>query len=638
MDLLRLEQQRQALEQNLQKLRAALKHWQTYSAELEGLKEEIQTAGSELDLENVSKTYDGDLVNEKEIRELAGLSADSPRNASQVLGMVSRRQEYVQKNIDSIQKQYWDSESKLEELDFAAISANRDHESGNLPLTEIQEELDEDGNVVSSRVSQPEAHTTKLVDALRKAGLSEQDIADKDSATNDPDDEAAKAATFPPPALKNADHPPKANAAEQSSNDSDHASRPPIRKKSVSFTADTKNSPEPERQDSEDGRKSVSFNDKVAVMPAAPPPDPRSVSFSPKVEEIPAEPVPPVNSKTDADFQKSLKGFMFKPGQKVAELDDETDEVTKFHDVVIPEDESEEDAATRREMLEYHLNEVGHVVAQMDLDPDDYEMDDDEVSDFTSSEYQDEDTPYTSGLSDSDVESEDEYGRTKRRVISDDYHKEMQELSRRLIGNLGPAPATEDVAELDSTVDPQDVRRLVIRGKQADESFDSDKKSSSKKRVSFAEALDVADEPTQKSQKLDAAQSIENVAPVAEAVSERVTTAPKKVSAFKASRASKEEGLIIPTPPTTSIIADQLLERPTRRKSATAPSEDGVLSDPISQRRELAAEYYRRRNDIIRQQGGFKNNDEEDDGEPLMEERDGKMKKVSKFKAARIRS
>ncbi|EME89496.1 uncharacterized protein MYCFIDRAFT_76841 [Pseudocercospora fijiensis CIRAD86] len=637
MDLLRLEQQRQALEQNLQKLRAALKHWQTYGAELEGLKEEIQTAGSALDFEGISKTYDGELVNEKEICELAGLSADSPRSASQVLGMVSRRQEYVQKNIDTIQKQYWDGESKLEELDFAAISANRGDGSGNLPLTEIQEELDEDGNVVSSRVSQPEAQTTKLVDALRKAGLSEQDIADKGSASNELDDEAVKAATLPPSALKNAEHQPKANTVEHSSHDSEHASRPPIRKKSVSFTADTKNSPEPERQDSEDGRKSVSFNDKVAVMPAAPSPDSRSVSFSPKVEEIPAEPAPPVDSKADSDFQKSLKGFMFKPGQKVAELDDDTDEVAKFHDVIIPEDESEEDAATRREMLEYHLNEVGHVVAQMDLDPEDYEMDEDEVSDFTSSEYQDEDTPYTSGLSDSDVESEDEYGRTKRRVISDDYHKEMQELSRRLIGNLGPAPVTKDEAELDSFVDPQDVHRLVIRGKQADESSDSDKKSSGKKRVSFAEALDVADEPTQKLQKLDAAESVENVAPMAEEVSERVTTAPK-MSAFKAGRAAKEQGLNIPTPPTTSIIADQLLERPTRRKSATAPSEDGVLSDPISQRRELAAEYYRRRNDIIRQQGGFKNNDEDDDGEPLMEERGGKMKKVSKFKAARIRS
>jgi len=41
---------------------------------------------------------------------------------------------------------------------------------------------------------------------------------------------------------------------------------------------------------------------------------------------------------------------------------------------------------------------------------------------------------------------------------------------------------------------------------------------------------------------------------------------------------------------------------------------------------------------MIRQQGGFKSADEVDDGEgPLMEERDGKVKKVSRFRAARMR-
>lgn len=41
MDLLTLEQQRQALELNLQKLRQTLKLWQTWEAEYEGLKEEV---------------------------------------------------------------------------------------------------------------------------------------------------------------------------------------------------------------------------------------------------------------------------------------------------------------------------------------------------------------------------------------------------------------------------------------------------------------------------------------------------------------------------------------------------------------------------------------------------------------------
>jgi unconventional prefoldin RPB5 interactor 1 len=82
-------------------------------------------------------------------------------------------------------------------------------------------------------------------------------------------------------------------------------------------------------------------------------------------------------------------------------------------------------------------------------------------------------------------------------------------------------------------------------------------------------------------------------------------------------------------------MADTLVERPVKKKPAAAPSDD---SDRILQRRELAAEYYRRRNEIIRQQGGFKANADEDEEQgELMEERDGKVKKVSRFRAARIK-
>ena len=41
MDLLQIEQQRQALEDNVAKLRKTLKHWQRSEAEYEGLKEEV---------------------------------------------------------------------------------------------------------------------------------------------------------------------------------------------------------------------------------------------------------------------------------------------------------------------------------------------------------------------------------------------------------------------------------------------------------------------------------------------------------------------------------------------------------------------------------------------------------------------
>lgn len=656
MDLLRLEQQRQALEQQMQLLRSSLKYWQTSEAELEGLKEEIGTHSDDLDLVTLSKAYDGEIINEREIRDIAGLDSPSPRVPQAILGVVARRQEYVQKNIETVQRQFWDAEAKLEELDFISVSSNRDGgNSGNLPLTEIHEELDDDGNVISSSLSHPEDSTAKIVDALRKAGVSQNDLKESESsksAIDDLDDDASEdAPPSLPPAIVNLDKRGDLPQFTGGSNATEIGpqQRPPVRKKSVSFTADTKPPPEPTRQESEDGKKTVSFNDKIAVMPAAPPADTRSVSFSAQVEEIPAEPAPvssDAQAKSNEGIQADLRGT-FKPGERVHELN-EDDDVVGMH-VVVPEHESEEDARIRREMLDYHLHEVGHVVAQMDLeegDMDEYESA--SASDFASSEYQDEDTPYTSGLSESEDESEDEFGRTKKRVVSDDYHKEMQELERRLIGNMGPTPTEQDLSGLDPEIDAGDVRRLVIREKRnstSSMSSEGERKTAGKKRVSFADALDVA-EPSSPPLKAAKHDEGENAAPIADVqertapLTEGPATQETKTSRFKKARmpplsddSNASDVVMQDGSAEGSIMADTLVERPTPKRAA-APSD----SDPdgIMQRRELAAEYYRRRNEMIRQQGGFKAPDDEDEMGELMEERDGKTKKVSRFKAARL--
>lgn len=693
MNLLDVERQRLLLEENLTKLKASLKHFQTLTAEYEGLTEEIQAGGDGVNLENVSKTYAGDVVNEKEVRDLVGFPK-SPLSPAQVLNLIAKRQEYVQKNIETLQRQFWDAEAKLEELDFAF--ANRDHGKESLPLTEIHEELDDDDNVLSSSVVQPEAATSKLVESLRKAGLSDIDLesttADINEALDQPSDDNNNNNTkpgprsLPPSALVTRTSYGEASPRRRSESEDDTASgRPAIRKKSVSFTADTKPPPAPERAEQEDGKRSVSFNDKVAVMPSAPAPDPRSVSFAPQVQEIPAEPVkvdassvsaeePESSSKNSKDdMQKKLRSFMFKPGERVGEIDS-NDELTQTH-FVLPENESEEEAAIRREMLEYHLNEVGHVVAQMDLDEDDYDLDEDaqdldengSTSEPPSSEYPEEDTPYTSGFSDSDRESEDEFGRNTRKVISDDYHKEMQQLQQRLIGNLGPSPAIEDGAEY-ADVDAEHVRRLVVQDDSmstAGSTTPKDTERNVKKRVSFAETPTFAQE---QGVALKAAGMLraENETPLADMILERAgeagglssastAAAPAAAPATKTPRFKSSQKSATPSPgsrakqapipadtttpegPPGQIISEELVERPSRSQDAMAPSADG--SDPILQRRELAEEYYRRRNDMIRQQGGFKadTNDDDDEQGELMEERDGKLKKVSRFRAARIK-
>lgn len=685
MDLLRLEQQRQALEQSLTKLRTSLKYWQTFEAEYEGFKEEIEATTGDVDLASISQAYSGDLVNEKEIRELSGLSTNSPRTVPQILGMISRRQEYVQKNIETVQRQFWDAEAKLEELDFVSHSANRGGHgsSGGLPLTEIHEELDEEGNVISSNLSQPELSTSKLVAALQKAGISDKDLSQVSKSIEgepeeyDDNEPTTAGASALPSAIVNATAREMPNGEAKHTQTDSEPDRPPIRKKSVSFSADTKPAPIPVRQDSEDGKKCVSFAEKVAVMPSAPPPDTRSVSFSPQIEEIPADtdprtvkfapqvqeiPAEPatkpiaVDEDPTSEAQKTLRGY-FKPGDKVGMLNDEG-EVESSH-IVIPENETEEEAQLRREMLDYHLNEVGHVVAEMELDDDDIDFEDDAGS----SEYLDEDTPYTTGHSDSEdeEEEEDKYGRTTKRVLSDDYHKQMKELEQRLIGNLGPAPATDDVSALDPDIDAQDVHRLVIRGKTDPSTTPSpvdgsdDKiKSNSKKRVSFAEGLDVATEAPEAVSEPHKAQKTlagENAAPIVDDVAERIPSAkpilpaagtPAKASRFKKARATApladesnaEPGE--PAPPAGKTIADQLVERPAS-STTTAPDLDNP--DPLVQRRELAAEYYRKRNAFIKERGGFKGTPDEDDAEGEMMESDGEggLKKVSRFRAARLR-
>lgn len=629
------------------------------------------------------------------------------RSEQQITSLITRRQEYVQKNIETIQKQNHAVEQRLEELETTETSETP--RAGGLPLTEIHEELDEEGNVVSSTLSQPEQATSNIVESLRKAGLT--DIAsppDEDAPGSEQDHHINDVRALTESDAINEEAVDDSTDVGATKNDvnlevladlpTGPPRRPAVRKKSVSFTADAKPPQEPSRSESQDGRKSVSFAPKVAIAPAAPEPDPRTVSFSPTIEEIPPEPERSVSFSTDVQeipaepertvsfapkIQEippetkparisSLNGTSeasqglhasFKAGDKVVELN-EDDKVANRH-IIIPENESPEDARIRREMLEYSLNDIGAVVAELDLE----EGDEDYSSEYTGSEYMDEDTPYTSGLSDD--EEEDEFGRSTKRVLSDDYIKQMKDLEQRLIGNLGNDPKDEDLKEMDPELVPSDVKRLVIREKSSSISSGSDaeKRAGGKKRVSFAEELDIASpsSPPMKAQKLDeTAVSL----PMAEGVVERSaqveSAAPDVAQTGKASRFKKTRAIPVPniaseqvsaanqafstardtaidtddTPhgPPGMTLAQSVLERAASSTSAVPPSEDNL--DPEIQQRELAGEYYRLRNEMIRNQGGFRKVDSVDEegneiGE-LMEERDGKVKKVSRFKAARL--
>jgi unconventional prefoldin RPB5 interactor 1 len=84
-------------------------------------------------------------------------------------------------------------------------------------------------------------------------------------------------------------------------------------------------------------------------------------------------------------------------------------------------------------------------------------------------------------------------------------------------------------------------------------------------------------------------------------------------------------------------------ERPGASSAKKAPPPDPYDFDEALHKQEIASEYYKSRNKMIQRQGGFVRDGEDDNyGEftaplSIVDEETGKVKKVSRFKAARLR-
>lgn len=640
-----LERHRLRLEEQVAKLRKSLQHWQTWDAEYEGLKEEIQgfkktPNGSDPTAPEMIKLgheFGGELVNEKEIKELLG--KDMQRSATQVIDLISRRQDYVQKNVQTVQKQVDSAEDKLNKVLVIANPSLEDEEGG--PLMDIREELDEEGNVLSSSISTPGQETAKLMETLKKAGIDlpeeEGEAAPKDTEildvaepTSTPDGGPKEVAMAQELKVSKGKAPVQAESSSSASEP-----EPTARKKSVSFTPDTK-------------------------------------------EPAEASGIPVAKSSVSAHMN-------FPPGTRVVELNDKDEivgtEIAGSHNPgiqkpVIPENESEEDAKLRREMLEYSLNEVGNVVAELDL----YEADSDDED-----EYEEEDSDIE------EVDEDDEWGRSTRPVVTEEYMQKMRELEKKLnasmIENLGPAPQDADLNNM--LQQAQGVHKLVVRTDEeippvllpkqpskakpaeaeTDETTDktnTDAKPVAKgeKGVRFADSLDVSPPPNPVAEPIatpsQTAASPE-ARPIADTLVERsgATSSnastpsepapPRKASRFKSSRAAaaaqpppEEEKeptyRTTPTGPANATLASSVIERD-HHSTATAPDDpDGLDPDTLSQ--QTLTEYHRMRAKLIqRQDGGFvRQSAEEEAAGPLVEEfEDGRVRKVSRFKAARVK-
>ncbi|KAK7550039.1 Prefoldin subunit-domain-containing protein [Phyllosticta citricarpa] len=654
-----LERQRLRLEDQLEQLRKSLRHWQTWDAEYEGLKEEIQALqekdNGEPSADQIlaaGREFDGELVNGKEIRELLG--PNQQRSAGQVIDLISRRQDYVQQNIATVQKQADTTEDRLNKVLIISNPSLQDEEGG--ALMDIREELDEEGNVLTSSVQKAGESAPRIVEALRKAGITdlqgeqkEQTGEEEGDAGKDVDKGKSSAMPWepaPPPSdkihidlskLVETDESSKP-FGEISTQPSPADEEPPQRKKSVTFTPDTK--PPAEEK----------------------PVPPRSV------DPEPVKAKDPLSSYAN-----------FKPGSRIVELDDDDRVVNSERagviNPVIPDNESAEDAALRREMLEYSLNEVGNVVAELDL----YDGTDDD------GEWEDEDD-FDEDEDEEEME-EDEWGRS-RASVSADYVAKMRELEEklnaRMMENVGPVqPADADVNEvlqqaqgfhrLRVQTDEQIPPALLPRASQAQRqdsplqttmSTTTTTSPTAEKKVKFSEDLDVAPGSATAPSEPTAAQQ-PAVNPISDAVIERSkssstpsqphepTPTKKRPSRFKSARAAAAIPSSDPTPPTNATIASTIHERPpsTNPDQPSDDNDNDPALSPATLGAELMNQYHRARNTLIsKQPGGFMAKEGEatggvvgadgagaDAGDLFEEREDGRVRRVSKFKAARVR-
>ncbi|KAI4605795.1 hypothetical protein J4E83_010458 [Alternaria metachromatica] len=587
-----IERRRVQLQQNVDKLRKALSHWTTWEAEYEALKEEIQGASdpSPSQIREMAHDLDLTLLDHKEVEELLCKNSPKERTANQVIDMISRRIDYVRTSSATIEKNLDATEKKLAGVDVL-LEPGMDNEEGE-PMMDIEEELDDDGNEVSSSVNQTGKAAAELVEVLRKAGVQKAELEKKNA-------EAQEAS----PDTSSTSAPPSHTTPE---------SKPTLSSENIPATSSSQSS------DSESIKKSVSFAEEVDVEP------------TPKATPQPAQPDHEAKFSVDEELTQ--------------------DDYESLANAIIPDDESVEEAELRRQMLQYGMSEVGQIVAELDLDQPIASYSDEEDDD----DYGDYDTE--------DDEEEDEYGRSTKPVITEDYRKQMMELEKklgaRMLENVGPEsskPSLEDHIG--------DIRTMKVKSDdQFDESMASpatmpapaDTKESKKKGVRFADDLDISEAPKPVQEPAGAARlPIRSTTTISDTIVERSAIPaapieppkPAKVSRFKSARAATNTPpQMLPTPPVPE--ASPVPSGPAGRTLATTITEHAPLPsepqapdefDPVLLDREIKAEYHKARNRFIQRQGGFKAT-EEDEESPIVEERDGKTKKVSRFMAARLKA
>ena len=482
-----------------------------------------------------------------------------------------------------------------------------------------------------------------IADALRKAGVdgspdtskrkpevskperSENQLQETDKETNDhiPDPESKSLGTSTPvemlEKIENASILTNVASSATSKKDADRLGR----KKSVSFAEGTKT------EDSNVVRKRLP-NPLFAKAR-----DPPAIATADTVYDVQRKhPQEQLNALLNAEANL----------MRVSSCDDSDATITS---PVIPEDESPEDAALRRQMLQYNMQEVGAVVAEIDLD-----------DDASTPPYSEDEDEYN--YDDSSVEEdEDEYGRSTNVAFSDEYINQMKALEERLnssiIQNVGPNADPKLLSQSN-----EENSKSSLADPERDRGSTS--KNLPSKGVRFAAELDIQEAPTTQEK------STLSVLPFETSDSpDSGTSAPMepKVSRFRNARKSQLVENKLPEHPrsdasfisgpksilTTNLEhgvpgvsngppnrphADTIIERPFPSHS-TAPPKELDEFDPELVQHQLKTEYHRQRNRMIYRQGGFLPTEEDDEAEVPVDEHDYEEdRKMSRFKAARL--
>ncbi|RMZ78115.1 hypothetical protein DV738_g3974, partial [Chaetothyriales sp. CBS 135597] len=271
----RVEAKRKELEVTVSRLRKSLRHWQTLELDYEGLREEfirLDSAASEEQCLQVARDFKAETLDENDLKALIRDAIKQPsRRPQQLAHVLSKRVEYVARNVETARKQL-ETEQKNLNVILLAEDPDTQDEAG-LPFGEIVEELDESGRVISGKVEHAGTRAADLMDVLEKAGvegLKEKDgmitatkptsapqkatptVAEKENpvSVSSPNDGAEEAAglpkTSPEPAVQpeTADQDVDSDTSSVSpfpTNDADTEEEAHLRREMINYNLDTMN-------------------------------------------------------------------------------------------------------------------------------------------------------------------------------------------------------------------------------------------------------------------------------------------------------------------------------------------------------------------------------------------------------------